>query len=252
VDSHSNANTKPSLSIVMAAFNEQDALPDTVPHCLSFLREHAEPGELIIVNDGSTDGTADLLDNFAAHEPEVRIYHLPQNKGMGAALIRGFEAAKNDWVSILPADGQLDPFELLHFFEVAHDADLVTSLYYRRPGSLYRQTLSLGLRGLTTLIAGSRARCEGTYLIQRDVLAKLQPRSHSFMLNLEVSIRAQRAGYRVKTIHMHVHPRWAGVSTAATPRRIANTFKDLLRLRLRLEGERVALFLASRRGRKPR
>jgi glycosyltransferase involved in cell wall biosynthesis len=229
-----------SLSIVMAAFNEEDALPACVARTLAFLREHCADSELIIVDDGSRDGTPALIDRLAAEHTEVRAVHLSQNSGMGAALLAGVAVAARDWVTIMPADGQIDAYSLLDFFAAADDADLVTSLYRNREYTPARWALSLGLRALTAAIVGTRARTEGIYLVRRDVLVRLGARSHSFLLNLEIPIRAKRGGYRVKTIHMDVHDRIAGVSKATSWKRVSQTFEELFRLRLTMERERLA------------
>lgn len=222
----------------MAAYNEEDALPACVEQTLAFLRKHVEDGELIIVNDGSADGTAKLIDALAEEHPDIVPRHLEQNGGMGAALLDGYAVAQKDWVTMLPADGQLDAHDLLGFFPATEEAVLVTSLYRNREYSLYRKTLSLGLRALTTLIVGTRARTEGTYLVRRDVLESLGASSRSFLLNLEIPIRAKRSGHPVATVYMNVHERIAGVSKATAARRIVQTFKELFKLRLRMERER--------------
>ncbi len=228
-----------SLSIVMAAFNEVDALPACVARNLDFLRTRVNGGELIIVDDGSTDGTGALIDALAAAEPGVTALHLDRNSGMGAALRRGFAQARFDWVTIMPADGQIDPFELETFFEVADRADLVTSLYSNRQYSLGRKVLSYGLRVLTAVVVGTRARTEGIYLVRRAVLETLGASSSSFLLNLEIPIRAKRGGHRVDTVYMRVHERTAGHSKATSTRRVLQTFQELFKLRIRMERERL-------------
>jgi len=232
-----------SLSIVMAAYNEEEALPACVARNLDFLRQHVPDGELIIVDDGSSDGTPALVDRLAAEHPEVTTLHLERNSGMGAALLRGFAAARKEWVTIMPADGQIDPFELLDFFAVADGADLVTSLYKNRRYTPARWALSLGLRALTVAIVGTRARTEGIYLVRRAVLERLGARSHSFLLNLEIPIRAKRGGYRVATVYMNVHERIAGHSKATSWKRVRQTFEELFRLRVTMERERLARVL---------
>lgn len=227
-----------SLTIVMAAYNEEEALPACLARNLAFLREHVPDGELIVVNDGSRDGTAALIDAWAQVHPELRAVHLPQNRGMGGALRAGFAQARKDWVTIMPADGQIDPYDLLGFFEVAEGADLITSLYRNRQYNWRRKTLSLGLRALTASIVGTRARTEGIYLVRRAVLERLGARSDSFLLNLEIPIRAKRGGYRVQTVYMNVHERSAGESKATNYKRISQTFRELFALRVQLERER--------------
>jgi glycosyltransferase involved in cell wall biosynthesis len=229
-----------SLTIVVAAFNEEGAIEPCLRRCLAFLCEHIEEGEVIVVDDGSTDRTGGIIDELAAEEPEVRAFHLPRNMGMGAALLRGYGEARGQWVTMLPGDGQLDPYELLGFFAAAEEADLVTSLYRNRRYPLHREILSRGLRATTALIVGAKAQSEGTYLVRRSVLEKLRPRSHSFLLNQEIPIRAQLSGYRVRTVHMNVNDRTHGRSKAAAPMRVARTLADHFALRADLERERIA------------
>jgi glycosyltransferase involved in cell wall biosynthesis len=238
-----------SLSIVMAAFNEADALPACAARTIAYLEARVPAGELIIVNDGSRDGTREIIDQLvAAHPGRVRGVHRPSNGGMGAALLDGFALASRDWVTIMPADGQIDAFELDDFFTAAErsGADLVTSLYGNRRYSPARWALSLGLRALTAAVVGTRARTEGIYLVRRAVLAQLGASSHSFLLNLEIPIRARRGGFKVVTITMHVHERIAGASKATSLRRIRQTFEELFKLRLTMERERLARLLRRR------
>ena len=79
----------PSLTIVMAAYNEEDALPLCAERTLAFLEAHVADGELVIVNDGSSDNTADVIGALADQDPRVVGRHLTENSGMGAALLEG-------------------------------------------------------------------------------------------------------------------------------------------------------------------
>ena len=230
----------PSLSIVMAAFNEEEALPACVERTLTFLRTHVEDGELVIVNDGSTDGTPEVLDALAEANPEIVARHLLHNSGMGAALIDGYRVAGKTWIAMMPSDGQIDPYDFLDFFDVTESADVVTSLYRNREYTFGRKVLSYGLRVLTATIVGTRARTEGSYMVRRDVLNGLGASSHSFLLNLEIPIRAKRRGFRVETVFMNVHERIAGESKAVNFGRIRQTFGELFRLRLKMREEERA------------
>ncbi len=231
----------PSLTIVLPAFDEEDALPLTVARVRQFFADWVADPELIIVDDGSRDGTPAVVDRLAAEHAEVVGLHLDRNRGMGAALQKGYAAASKRWVTMLPSDGQIDPYSLPDFFACIErtGADLVTSVYRNREYDPYRKALSVGLRVLTAAIVGTRARTEGTYVVRRTVLHDLGARSDSFMLTLEIPIRAKRFGYRVETIAIDVHDRVAGVSKATSYKRIAATFRELVALRIELERERT-------------
>ena len=234
------------LSIVLAAYNEEDAIQECVQEVLSYAR--GRDVEIILVNDGSTDKTGPLIDSMEASHPGlIRSVHLPQNRGMGAALKAGYAMVTRPWVTMLPADGQIKPVEIDKLLALSTDADVVTTLYGNRPVAPVRRLISLALRALTVLIVGTRAKTEGNYLVRREVLSRFNLHSDSFLLNLEIPIRAKRAGLRVKTATISVSPRIAGVSKAVTPRRITDTFVELFELRRIL----VAEALRSRFGNRP-
>lgn len=94
------------LTVVMPAYNEAATIRGIVGRVLA----RPEVGELVIVNDASTDGTAAVLDELAA-DPRIKVLHQKRNQGKGAALIRGFAAAKCDYVIVQDADFEYDPEE---------------------------------------------------------------------------------------------------------------------------------------------
>ncbi len=107
------------LSMVLPAYNEQDVLPETrrrfTAECPKFAAAFGLDYEIIFVNDGSRDGTADLLDQFAAEDPHIRAVHLTRNFGHQAAISAGLTVARGDAVAIMDCDLQ-DPPEVLPQF----------------------------------------------------------------------------------------------------------------------------------------
>lgn len=224
----------PSLSLVMVAFNEAECLEPCAARAIAFLEEKVADPELLLVDDGSTDGTGPMMDAIAARLPWVRALHHDRNRGAGAALKTGFAAATREWVTILPADGQIDPYDIERFFEAAREADLVISRYEDRAEkySLHRKVLSRGLRVAIALIVGTTVASESIYVIRRTLLERLGPRSDSFFLNLEVPIRAARAKASIRAVTVGYHPRVAGHSKATSARKILHLFGELFEARL--------------------
>lgn len=221
------------LSVVMFGYNEQENVAPVMEEALAYLRERVSRYELIFVDDGSTDRTRACAEDVAATDPQVVVISHGRNRGIGAALRSGFDAATLDWVTLLPADGQVPPEQLDRFLEAAAGVDLVICHYpdrFREADSLGRKVLSRGLRMLTYAATGVSNRLDGAYLIRRSYLARMPLKSETFFLNLELPIRAIRAGAAVAETTLHVRPRLAGSSKVLSWQRISRVALEMARL----------------------
>ena len=118
------AENKPAFSVVVPCFNEQYAITETIEVLVRDL-PNEEAYELIIVNDGSTDGTAAKLEAAVAKYPSLTVLHHKQNAGYGAALKTGIRKAKADLIVITDADGTYPNERIGELVELAKDADMV-------------------------------------------------------------------------------------------------------------------------------
>jgi glycosyltransferase involved in cell wall biosynthesis len=125
------AGAEGTLSVVVPAKNEAESLPGLVDEIARALRPLTADGrlgwfEVVVVDDGSTDGTADVLRALAAEYPELRPVRLKANVGQSAATAAGFRAARGEWVATLDADLQNDPADLALLWDAlpGHDAAL--------------------------------------------------------------------------------------------------------------------------------
>ena len=238
------------LSLVISAYNEEEALPRLFAEIKRDLVGWTAL-EVIIINDGSTDGTAEVMETLNSQlqtdRAEGRLDHslrlvlssLNENRGMGAALRAGYELATEPWVTFLPGDGQIAPAMIYPLCDAAElGARAVTTRYTNRKYSLYRQILSRGLRVLNRMIVGVNVTSEGMYLIERTLLQSMPLTSDSFMLNLEIPIRVARQRLPMHVVGIEVRARQGGQSSATQWGRIASTLKDLIALRLRMMRER--------------
>jgi len=94
----------PKYSIIIPAYNESARIPATLESVVAAVRLHQWPAEVIVVNDGSTDSTAQLVRNFSLHAPEVRLLENPGNRGKGYSVRAGILNAKGDIVMFTDAD----------------------------------------------------------------------------------------------------------------------------------------------------
>lgn len=228
--STSTSSGDPLLSVVVLAYNEVENLRPVVEEALEVLQQAVPSHELVLVDDGSTDGTGALADELARLHPGVRVLHHDANRGMGAGLRTGFAACRGEWLTFLPADGQIDPQDVPRLLARAGQAALVLNHYERRDDGLYRTVLSRGLRLLTWLLTGSRWRNEGPYLVHRSLPQRFAPRSDSFFYNLELVIRCERAGIRQASVTTRPRLRLSGRSKVTGARRIWRVARELWRM----------------------
>ncbi len=222
----------PSLSVVVCAYDEAENVAAVLEETVDYLRRSADDFEVLVVDDGSRDDTAERAEAFGAMEARVRVIRHGRNRGIGAALQTGYAAARCEWVTFLPADGQIDPAEIALFLGAAARADLVTSRYASRDDNTWRLFLSKGLRILVRTIGGRTAPSQGIYVVRREVLQRIPLRSESFFLNLELPLRAARMGLRVETVTMHARARRSGASKSSGLRQIRTVFTELVKYRL--------------------
>jgi len=226
-----------SVSVLMLAYNEEANVGPCMEEALAFLDEHVEDHELVVVDDGSKDGTADAARAIAAKHPErVRVVSYAPNRGIGGALLEGAEHCTKEWVTWLPADGQVPPSGLLNLMAIV-DADprvgLVTCTFparFEEADHFGRKVLSRGLRVAIYLLTGVVLQTDGTWLVRRRVIYGLPLRSRSFFLNLELPIRARRAGHRAGHATMHIRPRMSGESKVANASKIKLVLKETAKL----------------------
>src|SRR5687768_18387083 len=106
------ANRRPGLSVFFPAYNDSGTIASLVITALKTARRLTPDFEIIIVNDGSPDNTAEIADELARTYPEVRVVHHPVNRGYGGALKTGFAEARKDFIFYTDGDGQYDPAEM--------------------------------------------------------------------------------------------------------------------------------------------
>lgn len=118
----------PKVSILVPSYNVERYLPQ----CLdSLIAQSLDDIQIIAINDGSTDSTLEILEDYASHDPRIEIID-KANSGYGASMNRGLDAAQGEYVGIVESDDFADPdmFRELYAFAKNHDCDLVKSNYY--------------------------------------------------------------------------------------------------------------------------
>lgn len=222
----------PTLSIVVFAFDEEENVEAVLAELVAWLRAHVPASEIVFVDDGSRDRTYEVAQRALAGFPGTVLRHT-RNGGIGAALKTGVAASRGEYVTFMPADGQIAPAAIGTLLDARAGADVVLSVYDHRDDGLHRTILSAGVRGLILAVHGVHLRSDGPYLFRRALFDPRQLAPDTFFLNFEFPIRALCAGLRMRTVTIACRPRRAGQSKSTGLARIAGVAKDLLALRAR-------------------
>ncbi len=226
------------LSVVLPAYNEQENVEKVVRDCTAYLEGTGIDYELLVTNDGSADQTGAILDRLASELPRLRPLHHEQNKGYGAALRTGFDAAAKKFVFYMDGDGQFDIRDLKHILPLATDEEHIVTGYRieRRDPFLRRMNAKLFGGFLVKIMLGVYVRdlnC-AFKLIPKKVLDAIHLESTGALINAELYGRAIRKGFAIKEVGVHHYPREAGVQTGAHLSVIVRAFKELFALRRKI------------------
>jgi glycosyltransferase involved in cell wall biosynthesis len=218
------------ISAVMPAFNEEANLEQSVGRMAAALAAQARAFEVIVVDDGSRDGTATLLERLKPLHPSLRVVRHPVNRGYGAALRSGFAAARYPWVFLEDADNQFDPADVAALLARAADADIVAGYRRQRRDPLPRRLNAWAFFTLVTVLFGRLAKDVNCAfkLMRRDLLERMDLHSEGALINTEVFVLARQLHARVVEVPIQHYARTSGRQTGANLRVIVRAFSELL------------------------
>ena len=185
-----------SLSLVMPAHNEQENIGIVVQQALEVLPRFADKFEIIIVNDGSRDGTARIVDELAAAHPQVRPVHHKVNRGYGGALVSGFGATTGDYVMFMDSDRQFDLNDLALLSPFVGHFDIVAGFRRERNDPLHRRVNAEVFNTVVRALYGVHMRdIDCAFKIFRgDLLRSITLTSSGALINTEMQARLRRKG----------------------------------------------------------
>lgn len=225
-------NVLQSLTIVVPAYNEAQRIGSSIDKLLAWADRRASGVSIIVVDDGSRDDTADVVQRRADAEPRLHIERQIPNRGKGAAVRRGVEAARSEWILFTDADlsTPIDEIDKL-IAAIEHGADIAIASR-DRPDSLierhqpaYREAMGRTFNGLVRAMAlpgFSDTQC-GFKLFRADAAKRAFARMtiERFAFDVEVLFIAQRLGYHIAEV---------GVVWVNDERTTVSPVKDALRM----------------------
>ena len=221
------------LSVFFPAYNDSGTIASLVITAIRTARRLTPDHEIIIVNDGSVDGTAEILDELARIYPQVRIVHHAQNRGYGGALRAGFEAASRELVFYTDGDAQYDPSEMEALWRrLDDDVDLVNGYKISRSDPLHRILIGRVYHHAVRLLFGLNVRdvdCDFR-LMRRTIFNTVHLQKNSGVICLEMMKKIQDAGFRIAEVPVHHYHRAYGKSQFFNVRRLYRTAIDVMKL----------------------
>ncbi len=228
-----------SISATMPAYNEEGNIAEMIKDVATTLGRVTDDFEIIVVNDGSRDRTAEKVQEAAREYPQVRLIQHPVNQGYGAAVFTGFTAATKDWIFFTDSDRQFDLNEIDKLVPLAGKADLVVGCRAPRRDPFMRRLNGWGWSMLTNTLFGYTARdidC-AFKLFRRDIVTQIKDQivSRGATFSAEFLVLAKRAGFKIAEVPLAGHrPRRAGKQTGARLDVILRAFGEMIRFRWQL------------------
>lgn len=223
--------TKYDISVVMPALNEEADVERAVNETLAAFQKLKINGEIVLINDGSKDMTPKIADRLKAQYPNLQVIHHDKPHGIGGSFWEGAHAAKGDVVTMLPGDGENDPIEILRYFPLMKEVDIIVPFVYNvEVRGANRRWVSRTYKAIINLTFGLLLNyMNGTVVYRKSVLESLTLNSRGFFYQTELLIKAIRKGYLYAEVPYALGTRTSGRSTALTMRSFRKLSLDYLK-----------------------
>ena len=221
-----------TLSVVMPALNEEGNIEGAIDDALAALDEFHIAGEIMVVNDGSSDRTASLVRGRMQRDARVKMIEHPSPQGFGASFWDGVAHTDGVAVIMLPGDNEVDPWEALRYFAFLKHVDIVIPFVFNKHvrgpfrvflSFLYRQIVNATFRTNFNYT-------NGTILYRRFILNQFTPNSKGFFFQTEILIKAVKSGYLFAEVPYRLHLRKGGKSKAVSFPSFLNVVKGYFQL----------------------
>lgn len=210
---------KDKITVIMPALNEEANISDAILETLSAFELFKINGDIIVVNDGSSDRTQELIEQKAKENPgRINIIKHDKPKGIGASFWEGVDSADGYIVVMMPGDNENDPRETLRYYMLLKHVDIVIPFIFNREvRPFFRNALSLVYRFIinTTFFVNFNY-TNGTILYRKSLLKELRSHSEGFFFQTDILIRSVKKGYLFAEVPYKLGIRHTGMSKAVT------------------------------------
>jgi glycosyltransferase involved in cell wall biosynthesis len=217
------------VSIFVPAYNEAEHLADAVAEIAEAAESTLDDYEILVVNDGSTDGTGPLADRLARERSKVRVIHHAQNQGIAAGYVDALEAARFEYFAFLPADREINPGSVKNILAATGSADVVVP-YHANPSARqrHRRVLTWTSTALVNTLFGLSARYFQGPCVYPTSLARAAPKTAGgFYFLTQMLVHALCAGHSYVHVGLIHQERLHGRSKALSVRNVLRALRTI-------------------------
>jgi glycosyltransferase involved in cell wall biosynthesis len=228
----SSAAVRPWLSLVFPVFDEEQNIAALLDAAHSIAMKLTPDFEIILVDDGSRDRSAEIIDRYCARDTRCRVVRHRNNSGYGAALRSGLREAQGELIFFSDADLQFDLSELEKLLEHTEEFDIVAGYRARRSDPWPRRLIAATWGVLVAGLFGLRVRdidC-AFKVFRRNVIDSIEIEAIGAFVNTEILVRAKAAAYRIHQVPVSHRRRRHGDQSGANPKVILRAIVELTTL----------------------
>lgn len=222
-------SAKPSISTVFPAYNEEENIEKTINSAMDNLPKFSSKYEIIIVNDGSTDKTGDILNRLSGDNKFLKVIHHEKNKGYGAALKSGITSASCDLIFFCDSDLQFNIEEIEKLLQWIDKYDMVLGYRAKRSDPFIRKFNAFGWKCLVGLMLGLNVKdidC-AFKIFHKKVFDNIKIDAVGAMVNTDILVQAVANNFTIKEVPVTHFPRANGEQTGANFKVILKAFVEL-------------------------
>lgn len=229
------------LSLVLPCFNEEATIERTVRDVVAWFRKANVEGEIIVVNDGSTDGSAAIVQALKRSFPSLTLLRHEHNLGYGSAVTTGLDAAQGDIIGFMDSDGQFRPEDFERLLPHLQRVEFVAGFRERRADPFFRSFFTILFQAVVRCVLGVTARdlnC-GMKLMRRTLWPRIRPEfGTAGLFGAELYYRLMQSHIPWQQVPVPHYPRTAGKPSGAKLSVILRAFADLWHLKRSLRKSR--------------
>jgi len=234
-------NNISSVSFVMPMFNERDNIAGTIEQIRTLADGLVEDYEIVIVDDASTDGCGNIVEDMARDDARIKFFRLATNTKFGGAFAKAFKSARKDIILYMDSDMPVDAADIKESLPLIADADIVTGYSKVKKGeTLLRKVISGSYNLMVQALFGLNVRDinSGYKIVRRDLVDGIDFVSQSPFIDVELFLQAKKENRPVRQYPLVFRERTGGRSYIASMPIILATFRDMIKLRISASGRK--------------